>query len=274
MSNAIRFVFLSSVPLALLAAIGYLLAGAVGSFFALVFFGIFTFISYFFSEKIVLGMYHARPVDRDENKLYHDIAEKLAKKAGIDFPKLYTIETSTPTALVFGMKNASVAVTTGLLQLCDEREIEAVLSYEIAHIANKDVCLSTFSAIISAVVLYPFEMLWWKAVSAEGNGGSALRLPALFVAPLAAIITRPAMSGANGIAADISAAKISGRPKCLALALEKILREVKFRPLKFGSHATSHLFIMNPFNGTALSKFFAPRLTVKERIQRLEKMAV
>ncbi len=273
MSNAIRFIFLSSVPLLLLAAIGYLLAGAVGSFFALVFFGIFTFVSYLFSEKIIVRMYHARPADNKENQVYHAAADKLAKDAGVDVPKLYVIDTCTPTVLVFGMRNASVAVTTGLIQLCDEKEVEAVISYELAHIANKDVCLSTFSAILSSVILYLPEMLWWKAVNAEGKEGSALRVPALAAAPFAAIIARSAMSGSLAVAADVSAARISGKPRCLASALEKISREVRFRPLKFGSHATSHLFIMNPFNGTALSKFFVPRLTVKERMQRLEKMA-
>lgn len=273
MSNAMRFIFLSSVLIVLLAAIGYLLAGAVGSFFALVFFGVFTFVSYFFSEKIIVRMYHARPAGEKENKVYHAAADKLAKDAGIDVPKLYVIDTCTPTSLVFGMKDASVAVTTGLLQLCDEREIEAVISYEFAHIVNKDVCLSTFSAILSAVVLYPSEILWWNAVNAGDKGRSILRLPALAAAPFAAIIARSAMSGSLAVAADVSAARISGKPRFLASALEKISREIKFRPLKFGSHATSHLFIMNPFNGTALSKFFRPRITAKERIDRLEKMA-
>lgn len=274
MSNTMRLVFLSLAPLALLVIIGYLLAGVLGSFVALVFFGMFTFVSYFFSEKIIVDMYCARPADEKKDKAYYDLVKRLAEVAEIAVPKLYVVDTCTPTSLTFGRdsKHASVAVTTGLLQLCDDREIEAVISHELAHIANDDISLRTFSAILSVAVLYPFELLWWKSVNAGGKAESLLRLPALLVAPFAAIMVRLAVSSSVEVAADVSASKISGKPKCLALVLEKISREVKFRPLKFGSHAMSHLFIMNPFNGTALSRFFTSRFHVKDRIQRLEKM--
>ncbi|NOQ55337.1 MAG: M48 family metalloprotease [Nanohaloarchaea archaeon] len=275
MSNITRLILILSVPFILFSVVGYVLAGFFGAFSGLVLFGVFNIFLYYYSENIIIRMYCARPLSREKYPIIHKSVFDLSKNAEISEPQLYIVDADTPSAFVCGMKKPFViAVTSGLVQVCDEREVEAVIAREFAQIMGGHVLVSTLSSMFSLSLLYPFEKILGYCISKKKGYDAIFRIPALIVAPFAAVFVRAANRASFSIELDGAGAKLSKKPACLSSALEKISREVKYRPLKVGSHATTALFISNPFNGSLLSKFFLVHPTLEVRIAGLKKLVI
>jgi heat shock protein HtpX len=255
----------------ILLAIGFLFGGIGGMTVALVFAMLINFFSYWFSDKIVLSIYRAKPTnDRELNSL----VEKIAKEADIPKPKVYIVPTSSPNAFATGRSpsHSSIAVTQGLLDDLDNDEIEGVLSHEMSHIKNRDTLVSTIAATIAGSISYLAQIAWLGLSSRDREGGNAILFPLLILAPFAAMFVQLSISRGREYLADFTGAYISKKPLELASALEKISNAVDKNPLK-GSSATSHLWIVNPFKGSSFANLFSTHPPVNERIKRLKEIA-
>src|SRR2546426_9626490 len=218
----------------LLLAIGQLWAGEGGLVFALVLAGVMNLGSYFFSDKIALAMSGAQPVSRGEAARLYAIVERLAAKANLPVPKIYQIPTDSPNAFATGRNpnHASVAVTRGILDVCDDEEIEGVLAHELGHVRNRDILTSAVVATLAGAItmiarmVYYAELFGFGGYGGGGNsnnrrGGALSALAMLIVAPLAALMIQLWISRTREFEADHTGAEITGNPYGLARALEK-----------------------------------------------------
>ncbi len=256
-------------------AIGYYLGGTLGMTLALILAFLMNFLAYWFSDRIVLAMYGAKPL-RDER--VERIVRRLAKEAGIAMPKLYIIDSNQPNAFATGRskKRCAIAVTRGLLELMDDEELEGVLSHEVAHIKNRDILISTIAATIAAAISYIAEILWWGSLFGGDDEGRPFWavLPAIILAPVAATLIQLAISRSREFLADETGAKLCKKPYALASALRKIASYAERIPMERGSVATAHMWIINPFNRGLIARLFSTHPPVEERIARLEKIKI
>lgn len=258
----------------ILLAIGFFWAGIAGMTIFFIIALVLNFVSYWYSDKIVLAMYGAKPISKSDKPKLHSIVEKIADEMSIPKPKLYLVNLPILNAFATGRspKHAAVAVTTGLMKHLDSDEVEGVLSHELAHVKNRDTLTSTISATIAGAIAYIAQMAWWGAFGGERRQGNAILLPLIVLAPLAATLIQLAISRTREYAADKTGALVSKKPLALASALDKISKAASHYPLQ-GNSATSHLFIVNPFRGDALVNLFMTHPPVHERIRRLNEMA-
>lgn len=256
---------------AILLAIGFLLGGIGGMTTALVFAMLLNLFTYWFSDKIVLSMYRAKPTN---DKKLNSIVEKVAKEAGIPKPKVYIVPTDSPNAFATGRSpsHSSIAVTQGLLDRLDDDEIEGVLSHELSHVKNRDTLVSAIAATVAGAISYLAQIAWLGMFSRDRENGNILLLPLLILAPIAAMLVQLSISRGREFFADYTGAMISKKPLALASALEKISSYVDRNPMK-GSSATSHLWIVNPFKGSSFSSLFMTHPSTDERIRRLKELA-
>ncbi len=266
----------------LLVVIGDLIGGKSGMTIALVMAGVMNFVSYWWSDKIVLAMYRAKEVSPQEAPELHRIVAELAHAAGIPKPRVYIIPTDHPNAFATGRGpgHAAVAVTTGILNLLTERELRGVLSHELSHIKNRDVLIMTVAATIAGAITYLAYMARWAAIFGgfggddEDRGGNLLVILLISIlAPLAAMIVQLAISRSREYLADATGAKISRDPLALASALKKLTYGAARRPLQSANPATAHLFIVTPFRGGGIASLFSTHPPIEDRIRRLEEMA-
>jgi len=241
-------------------------------------------LSYFYSDKIVLALYGAKPVSRDSHPELHEIVEELAENAGIPAPKIYLIDNPSMAnafATGRGPSHAAVAVTTGILNLLDRQELRGVLAHELAHVKHRDILVSTLAATVAMAISWVSDVARWTFLLSgssgkrRGNSGIILLISAI-VMPIAALLIRLAISRSREFLADEGGAKISHDPLALASALEKLHSTVKAAPIEASSsvkETTSSLFIVNPFSGSSFLKIFSTHPPVEERIRRLRKMA-
>jgi len=272
MSMAIlRTAALLGLLTAILLAIGFLLGGIGGMTTALVFALLLNFFTYWFSDKIVLSMYRAKPTN---DKKLNSIVEKVAKEAGIPKPKVYIVPTDSPNAFATGRSpsHSSIAVTQGLLDRLDDDEIEGVLSHELSHVKNRDTLVSAIAATVAGAISYLAQIAWLGMSSRDRENGNILLLPLLIFAPIAAMLVQLSISRGREFFADYTGAMISKKPLALASALEKISSYVDRNPMK-GSSATSHLWIVNPFKGSSFASLFMTHPSTDERIRRLKELA-
>ena len=259
----------------ILLVIGFLWAGIQGMTIFLIIALALNFFSYWYSDKIVLAMYRAKPISKSENPKLHAIVDRVAEEMNIPKPKIYFINLPVLNAFATGRspKNAAVAVTTGLMKSLDSDEIEGVISHELSHVKNRDTLTSTIAATVAGAIAYIAQMAWWGAFGGERRqGGSVILLPLVILAPLAATLIQLAISRTREYAADKTGAITSKKPLALASALDKISRVAEHYPLR-GNAATSHLFIVNPFSGDALVNLFSTHPPVQERIKRLKDLS-
>lgn len=263
---ALRVLLLLSILTAIFLAIGFFFAGIMGATIGLIIAFLTNFFAYWFSDKFVLRMYGAK---KFSDRKIAGIVEKLAKKAAIPIPGLYVVKMDVPNAFATGRspKHSAVAVTKGLVDNLDDDEIEGVLAHEINHIKHRDTLISTMAATISGALTWLGYMFWFSGDSERRNAISYILL--FVMAPLAALLIRLAISRSREYFADRGGAEISS-PKGLADALEKISQSAKERPVS-GNHATSHMFIVNPFSGSFTS-LFSTHPPVEERVRRLRAM--
>ena len=235
--------------------------------------------AYFFSDKLVLRMSGARPIERAEAPRLYGIVEDLAQRAGIPMPRLYSIDAPYANAFATGRnpENGVVAVTRGIVDLLDERELRGVLAHEISHIKNRDILVATIAAALAAAISHlaqvlSFSVLFGGASSDDDESAGATGLIALLVAPLVATLIQLGISRSREYLADETGARISGDPEALANALARLERGAEARPVAV-EPATASLFIVNPLSGATVAGLFSTHPPMKERIERLLQMA-
>lgn len=257
---------------------GAALGGRQGMTIALVLAFLMNFVSYFFSDKIVLKMYRAQEVSESQAPVLYRIVRSLAQKAGMPMPKVYIIPDASPNAFATGRnpKHAAVAATEGIMKILSEEELAGVMAHELAHVRHRDILIGTVAATIAGAISYLAHMAQWAMIfggrhgdDEGGNPFSAIIM--MIVAPIAALLIQMAISRSREYAADAGGAELQGNPMALANALRKLHKGVKLLPTH-ASPATSHMLIMNPLSGKSMMKLFSTHPPVEERISRLEAM--
>lgn len=250
--------------------------GSSGMFYAFSFAVLLNFFSYWFSDKIVLSIYGAKEVKREDAKDLYVIVSNLSSKAGIPMPKIYIINEKMANAFATGRnpEHAAVAVTTGILEILTPKQLEAVLAHEITHIKNRDVLIGTVAATFAGAITMLARFAMFFGGSRDNNKGGAMSMILMMIlAPIAALLIQMAISRSREYVADTGAAELTGRPTELIGALEVLYASVKKRPAgQEAQPATAHMFIVNPFSGDFLSSLFSTHPTLQQRKDNLNKV--
>lgn len=282
MWNNFKTTILLALLTGVLLAIGQVWGGRQGLTIAIIFAAVMNLGSYFFSDKIAIKSSGAQPIAREENPRIYEIVERLAAKANVPVPKIYMIPTDSPNAFATGRnpEHASVAVTRGIMGLCNDTEIEGVLAHELGHVKNRDILISAVVATIAGAITYIAQMVMWAEMfggfggggggnDREGGGGIFSALALIIVAPLAATLIQLAISRSREYEADSTGAHITGNPQGLASALEKIEQWSKRIPMQV-SPSTAHLYCAQPLtSGQIFSALFSTHPPIEKRIARL-----
>src|SRR6058998_2661167 len=242
MSNIFKTGLLLAVLTAMLVLLGGAIGGQQGMMIAFFLALAMNFVSYWFSDKIVLAAYGARPIDEAAAPRLYAIVHRLATRADIPMPRVYLIPSETPNAFATGRnpQHAVVAVTEGIMRILDEEELEGVLAHELSHVKNRDVLISTIAATLAGAITYLAQM---------------------------------AVSRSREYQADATGARVAGKPWGLAKALEKLQMAQQVAPME-ANPATAHLFIVNPLSGRAFMNLFSTHPPIEDRIARLRAMRV
>ena len=286
LKNQFKTVLLLGGLTSLLLLIGALAGGRTGMTIALIFAGGMNFVSYWWSDKIVLWMYRAKEADKKKQAKLYSIVKEIAIKAQLPMPKVYIIDTPQSNAFATGRNpaHAAVAVTSGVMQLLDEKELRAVLSHEMGHVKNRDILISTVAATIAGVISYITMMARWAAIFGgmsrdnenQGSGNVLELLLLAIIAPIMAMIIQLAITRSREYLADETGAHLSKDPLALASALEKIEKNVHNYPFaRMGkTEATAHLFIANPLKASSFLELFSTHPSTENRVKRLKEMKV
>ena len=279
MGNAFKTAFLLTALTLLLMMIGRAFGGQNGMMIALAVAVVMNFVSYFFSDKIALSMYRAKPVTREELPRAYQIVERLTQKIGLPMPKIYVIPTESPNAFATGRnpQHASIAVTHGILGLLTDEELEGVLAHELGHVNNRDILISSVAATIAGAITMLASMGRWAMIfggmeggdrDRRGGGGGLAALLMLIVAPIAASLIQLAVSRSREYQADATGAHFTGNPYALASALQKLDAYSRRVPM-MASPSTAHLFIIQPLLGMNFANLFSTHPPIAKRIERL-----
>jgi heat shock protein HtpX len=277
--NWLKTSLLMAAIVALFGAVGALLGGAQGMLVALVLGGAMNLGAYWFSDRMVLRMYNAQEVDETTAPGLYRMVRELADKAQIPMPRVYLIDEDQPNAFATGRNpgNAAVAATTGIMRILSERELRGVMAHELAHVKHRDILISTISATMAGAVSSLAQLgLFFGGRDEEGRPGNpVVSIIVMIVAPLAAMLIQFAISRAREFDADRGGAQISGDPRSLASALDKIHRYAQGIPMATAeAHpATAQMMIMNPLSGGGMAGLFSTHPDTGERIARLNAMA-
>ncbi len=275
MSNQLKTILLLGALSALLIAIG----GAIGPDFlgyAVVTAAVLNLGAYFFSDRLVLAAQRAHEVTAEQAPELHAIVEELSQRAGMPKPRVYVIPQQQPNAFATGRspKHGVVAVTEGILQLLDARELRGVLAHELSHVRNRDVLISSIAAVVAAAVTFVARVAGFFGGSRrDGQGSNALQsLLLLLVAPVAATLIQFGLSRSREFEADHSGAELSEDPEALARALEKLDAGSRALPAQV-EPAMASLFIVNPFGAVRnVARLFSTHPPTEERVRRLRAM--
>lgn len=278
--NGLKTMVLMVTLSLMLVAIGGILGGKSGMTFALIMaFGI-NFITYWFSDKIVLKMYKARQVSEAESPELYGMVRRLAQKAELPMPRVYIMDQDQPNAFATGRNpnNGAVAVTTGIMRILSREELEGVIGHELAHIKHRDILVGTIAATIAGAISYLAQMAQWAMIfggrssDEEGGGGNPIAaIVMMIVGPIAAMMVQMAISRSREYSADAGGARIASNPLYLANALKKLHMASQRIPMH-ANPATSHMFIVNPLSGGGLLTLFSTHPPIEERIERLKSM--
>ncbi len=268
----------------LLIVAGGLLGGETGMIIALIFAAVMNMGTYWFSDKMVLSMYHATPVTESEQPELHSIVRNLSQKGNLPMPKVYIVEEDTPNAFATGRnpKHAAVCVTSGIMKILNRDELSGVLGHELTHVKNRDILIGSVAATVAGAISMLAMMAEWGAMF-SGFGGrgedkddNIIALIAMaIIAPLVASLIQLAISRQREYAADRGGANLSGNPLSLASALNKLEAGNDAEPMPDSKMAniTAHMFIVNPLRGGGFKKLFSTHPATEDRIARLKEMA-
>ncbi|UTW55573.1 zinc metalloprotease HtpX [Kordiimonas sp. SCSIO 12610] len=274
--NLFRTALLMAAMTALFLGVGFLLGGSGGIVIAFFIAGAMNIFAYWNSDKMVLKMHGARPVDARSAPELHQMVERLSYQANLPVPKIYIIESNQPNAFATGRnpENAAVAATTGLLERLNYSEIEGVMAHELAHIKNRDTLTMTITATIAGAISMLANFALFFGDNRNNPLGIIGTLLVMFLAPVAAMLVQMAISRAREYEADKTGAEICGNPQGLANALRK-LHDGASRTQNARAEnnpATAHLFIVNPLKGKSIDSLFSTHPNMEERIRRLNQM--
>ncbi|ABO49808.1 Heat shock protein, Metallo peptidase, MEROPS family M48B [Desulforamulus reducens MI-1] len=276
--NNLKVILLMGILSVILITIGQAVGGTEGAtLFLLISLGMNLF-SYFYSDKMAIRMTRSQPVSEQEAPELYAIIRNLAQRAHLPMPKVYITPSHQPNAFATGRnpQHAAVAVTEGLLHLCNRDELEGVLAHELAHIANRDILVSTIAAAFAGAITWIANIVQWGAIFGgmrgdEEEGGGIGALVLAMIAPLAATIVQLAISRSREYGADELGAEIAGKSDGLANALLKLERAAHQIPMQV-SPAASHMFITNPLSAQAFVKMFSTHPPIQDRVERLRQM--
>lgn len=276
MMNGIRTALLLASLTGLMLLIGGALGGRGGMAIALLLSLVMNMGSYWYSDKIVLKMYHAREVTPTEAPGLYGIVRGLVERAQMPMPKVYIVDTPMPNAFATGRKpsHAAVAATTGIMRILDRDELEAVMAHELSHVRNRDTLISSVAATIAGVITFVANMAQWSLIFGgnDDDGGNIVGVIAMAIlAPIAAMIIQMAISRSREFGADAGGAELTGHPMALASALSK-LEGASGRVQADVNPSTAHMFIVNPLKGKKLASLFSTHPSTEERIARLSAM--
>jgi heat shock protein HtpX len=283
MSNVFKTGLLLAVLTAMLVLIGGAVGGRQGMLVAFVVAVVMNFVSYWFSDKMVLAAYGAQPIEEAAAPRLYAIVHRLATRAGIPMPRVYLIPSETPNAFATGRnpEHAVVAVTEGIMRILDEEELEGVLAHELSHVKNRDVLISTIAATLAGAITYLAHMAQWAAMFGgrrgdddEGGSNPLAMILLAVLAPIAALLVQMAVSRSREFQADATGAQVAGKSWGLAKALEKLQMANQQIPMADATPATAHLFIVNPLSGQTLMRLFSTHPPLEERIARLRAMRI
>jgi heat shock protein HtpX len=281
-TNTLKTVLLLGLLSALLLVGGQALGGRGGLYGAMALVVIVNVASYFFSDRIALAMYQAQPVNENENgDVYRRLAPlvgNLCRRMELPPPRLWLIPGDSPNAFATGRDPAhsSVAVTEGILQVMDDREVEGVLAHELGHVLHRDILISSVAATIAGAITFLARMAMWGAMFGgagrdddDERGGALGFVLMAILAPVAAGFIQMAISRTREYDADAASAKYCGTPHYLINALRKLETWSKRIPMDV-SPATAHMFIIQPFTGASFMRLFSTHPSTEERIARLQ----
>ena len=277
--NRLKTVVLLGLLSGLLLFGGQAIAGRNGLWIGLALAGLMNFASYFFSDKIALAMYSAQPVTAQKNPEVHrrlaPLVQNLCLKMGLPMPRLWLISEASPNAFATGRNpaHASVAVTGGLLEAMDDRELGGVLAHELGHVANRDILIASIAATLAAAITFLARMALWFGRRDDDEGGGWADILMLIFAPLAALLIQMAISRTREYGADASSARSTGSPDGLIAALQKLEAYSKRIPMD-ASPATAHMFIIKPFTGSSVLRLFSTHPSTENRLARLRALRV
>ncbi len=277
--NTMKTFLLMSVLTVLFVVIGGALGGQSGMTMALFFAGIMNFVSYWWSDTIVLKMYGAKELTRIDAPELFSITQELTQRGNLPMPKLYMISGDQPNAFATGRdpNHAAVAVTEGITRLLSRDELRGVIAHELAHIKNRDILIGTIAATFAGAISYLAHMAQWTMIfggrSSDDDEGSnpVAGIVMMIVAPIAAMLVQMAISRSREFIADETGAQLSGNPLSLAKALRKLHSTAEQIPMQ-ATPATAHMFIVNPLSGGSFMRLFSTHPPMEERIARLEAM--
>ena len=278
--NSLKVTFLILLLTLLFIGVGYALGGRNGMVIAFCLAGVMNFISYWYSDKIILKMYRAKEVTEATHRRLYSIVSMTSQEAMMPMPKVYILPTKGPNAFATGRNedHAAVAVTEGLLEILNDAELKGVIGHELAHIQNKDLLIGTIAATLAAAIGILASMARWAMIfGGYSRGGNRDNNPialiiAMIVAPLAAMLIQMAISRSREYKADARGAQITNQYLGLASALEKIHKA----PVKMNLDNRPEmalLFIANPLSGRKFTALFSTHPPVQKRIEKLQKLA-
>lgn len=282
--NTLKTAFFLTVLTLLFLGVGYALGGRQGMAIAFIMALVINLGAYWFSDKIVLAMYRAKPVTEAETPELFGAVRHLAQLSDMPMPKVYIIPSEAPNAFATGRspKHAAVAATTGILRILDRDELIGVMAHELSHVRNRDILIGTIAAAIAGAIYMLIDMARWSMMFGghrddRQQGGGALNMAAFLVisilAPLIAMLIQMAVSRSREYQADESGARLCRKPLALASALEKIHSMAARRPLEGSNPATAHLFIVNPFSARGMTQLFSTHPPVEKRVEILHNLA-
>ena len=279
MFNWLKTAVLMAAIVALFGVIGAALGGQSGMLLALGFALLMNLGAYWFSDKLVLRMYNAQQVDASTAPELFNMVKELADKASIPMPRVYIIDDQAPNVFATGRNpaNAAVAATTGIMRLLSAREMRGVMAHELAHVAHRDILISTISATMAGAIsaLANFAMLFGGRDSEGRPSNPIASIAVMLLAPIAASLIQMAISRAREFEADRGGAEISGDPLALASALEKIDHFARGVPFEAAERhpETAQMMIMNPLSARGVAGLFSTHPATEDRIARLREFA-
>ena len=274
--NTLRTFILLTVLTLVLVFVGGMIGGQGGALVALILAGVMNFVSYWFSDKIVIKMYRGEQVT--SGPLY-DIVSELCQRNQLPMPRVYMLPQPTPNAFATGRnpQHAAVAATEGILASLSREELMGVMAHEMSHVMHRDILIGSIAATIAGAISDLAHMAQWAAIFGGGRddneGSNPIALIALaIIAPLAAMLVQMAISRSREYVADEGGAKLCGNPFYLANALRKLEMANQTRPMPRVNEATAHMFIVSPLRAGGIASLFSTHPPMAERIKRLESM--